>query len=172
MPEEAPYFREVQKFRQIWIWLVVALVGIVSWWGFIEQVILGREFGDRPAPDGVLVVVWLLFGIGFPWLFTSFRLETEVRSDGLHVRFFPFHFRFEHHPMHEIEHWEAKTYRPIREYGGWGLRRGWSGGKAYNVSGNRGVELELAGGQKFLIGSQRAEELAAALDRARDAGSG
>lgn len=166
MTEEAPYFREAQKFRQFWLWLAIVPAVALAWWGFLYQVILGREFGERPAPDWVLILIWLVFGIAFPWLFTKIQLETEVRRDGLHVKFFPFHRKFEHHPIDQIERWEARTYRPIREYGGWGLRWGWTSGKAYNVSGNRGVQLVLEGGKKLLIGSQRADELALALDRA------
>jgi hypothetical protein len=64
--------------------------------------------------------------------------------------------------------WEARTYRPILEYGGWGIRYSPFGqGCAYNVSGNRGVQLELADGQRILIGSQRAEELARAIGEAK-----
>jgi hypothetical protein len=50
------------------------------------------------------------------------------------------------------------AFRPIMEYGGWGIRRG-ANGWAYNVSGNRGVRLVFRDGSTFLIGSQRAEEL-------------
>jgi hypothetical protein len=64
----------------------------------------------------------------------------------------------------EIVHRETRTYRPILEYGGWGVRysfvrKGW----AYTVSGNRGVQLQLANGKRILVGSQRAEELARAI---------
>jgi hypothetical protein len=38
-------------------------------------------------------------------------------------------------------------------------------GRAYNVSGNRGVEITLANGKRVLIGSQRSDELAAAIAR-------
>jgi hypothetical protein len=34
---------------------------------------------------------------------------------------------------------------------------------AYNVSGNRGVEVELTDGRTVMVGSQRADELAGAL---------
>jgi hypothetical protein len=43
------------------------------------------------------------------------------------------------------------------------LGKGW----AYNVRGNRGVQLELANGKRILIGSQRAEELAGAIGEAK-----
>ena len=38
------------------------------------------------------------------------------------------------------------------------------GCKAYNVSGNRGVYLEYSDGKKLLIGSQKPEKFAEALD--------
>jgi hypothetical protein len=57
---------------------------------------------------------------------------------------------------------EAITYSPLRDYGGWGIRRG-AKGKAYNVSGNHGVRLELSDGKRILIGSQRPEELSEAV---------
>jgi hypothetical protein len=43
---------------------------------------------------------------------------------------------------------------------------------AYNVSGNRGVQLEFSNGKRLLIGSQRPEDLAAAISRAKQQGSG
>jgi hypothetical protein len=49
------------------------------------------------------------------------------------------------------------------EYGGWGLRYGGDNGWAYNARGNRGVQLVLQGEKRVLIGSQRPEELLAAL---------
>ena len=49
--------------------------------------------------------------------------------------------------------------------GGWGFRWG-SSGRAYNLRGNRGVQLTLADGGRLLLGSQRADELAAAIEEA------
>ena len=63
----------------------------------------------------------------------------------------------------EIIHVESCTYQPIREFAGWGIR-GWGDRIAYNVSGNTGVELTLVDGRRVLIGSQRADELAVAID--------
>ena len=55
-----------------------------------------------------------------------------------------------------------RTYSPITEYGGWGIKWG-SGGKAYNVSGNRGVQQEFTDGKRLLIGSQKPEQLDSAI---------
>lgn len=83
-------------------------------------------------------------------------------DDGLCVRVLPF-TRFRRHiPFDLITSCEARTYSPIREYGGWGMKFG-RGGKAYNVMGNRGVQLVLVSGERLLIGSQRADELAGVI---------
>jgi hypothetical protein len=93
------------------------------------------------------------------------NLTTEVRNDGLYIRFFPFHLSFHRIAPEDIKEFEARTYRPLRDYGGWGIRYGREG-KAYNVSGNRGVQLVLSDGKQLLIGSQRPDELTEALSLA------
>ena len=108
----------------------------------------------------VLGPLMMLMGVANLTLFYKMALVVEVREDGLHYSFFPFIRRtiaFEN-----IAHCEARSYNPLKEYGGWGVRYGRSG-KAYNVSGQRGVQLELATGERLLLGSQRPEELAAAI---------
>jgi len=97
-------------------------------------------------------------------LFYQLRLITEVRPGGLYLRFYPLRWRAI--PYAHIKSCQARTYRPIREYGGWGIRFGFKG-NTYNVSGNRGVQLEFYKGRPLLIGSQRSDELAAAINQAR-----
>lgn len=161
--EKGLLFREEQHFHQWWIQAVVLGVAGFAWFSFLRQVALRRPLGSRPAPDWMMVLVWLLMGIGFPWLFLSARLVVEVREDGLHYRYYPFHARWHRLAPEEMEGAESCTYRPILEYGGWGIRYGWKGGKAYNVSGNRGVQVHLRGGKEVLFGSRRPEELESAL---------
>ena len=61
---------------------------------------------------------------------------------------------------------EVVSYRPLADYGGWGIRSGRDGERVLNARGNRGVRLDLADGSRLLIGSQRPEALALALERA------
>jgi hypothetical protein len=92
----------------------------------------------------------------------SLRLVTEVRDDGLYIRFAPLHRSFRRVPWTTIESAEATTYRPLREYGGWGIR--WRpGAVAYNVQGSRGVFLTRPDDRDLLVGSQRPDELATAI---------
>tara|TARA_B100001750_G_scaffold203907_1_gene179983 strand:+ start:4611 stop:4832 length:222 start_codon:yes stop_codon:yes gene_type:complete len=66
-------------------------------------------------------------------------------------------------PFETIKKAAPVTYRPIRDYGGWGIRYG-SKGKAYNVSGNQGVLLEFTKSKPILIGSQKPQDLSTAIN--------
>jgi len=123
----------------------------------VMQLLLHRPLGSSPMPVILLVIFWLIFGIGLPALFFFSQLVTELRYDEIYIRFFPFHRSSHRIAFTEVKQYEVRTYRPIREYGGWGIRYGCKG-KAYNVSGDRGVQIELLNGKRLLIGSQRAEE--------------
>jgi len=139
--------------------------------GIYRQIILGQPWGNSPFSDAGLIsitAVIFLVNLGTILLFLSARLETEVRSDGVFYRFFPFHRSFHCVAMESVRRFYAKTYSPIREYGGWGIRRKWPGtgyGLAFNVSGNQGVLFEFSNGSTLLIGSQKAEELARAIEK-------
>lgn len=142
-----PRFREVQRFRQPWLWV---LLGGVS--------LLMIAFG--PISWGGLVVVGAV-----ALLLYSLRLETEVRADGIYLKMWPLHRSVRRVPWSEIERYESTQYSPLQEFGGWGIR--WTPGKvAYNVSGDRGVRIERTTGRVVLVGSQRPEELVRAIDEA------
>src|SRR5690606_27576762 len=95
------------------------------------------------------------------------HLHTVVTSDGVRLRWFPFHLRYRAWRFDEIESAEPRRYRPLREYGGWGIRFG-LGGRAYNVSGDLGVQRVLRSGRRILIGSRDPDALATAIRRGMD----
>ena len=65
-------------------------------------------------------------------------------------------------PWDQIRSVETRTYRPIKDFGGWGVR--WAArGIVYHARGNRGVRLVLASGERVMIGSQRPDDLARAI---------
>ena len=153
-----PIYHEVQQFRQVWLGVIVVVLAGLVWYATVRQLLLHRPCGNRPMPDIPLVIFWLIFGLGLPALFFFGELVTEVRAAGIYLRFFPFQWTFRRIAFTEVKQFEIRTYHPSREYGGWGIRYGCQG-KAYNVNGDRGVQIELLNGQRLLIGSQRAEEL-------------
>ena len=94
------------------------------------------------------------------WLW-SVTLVTEVGDKGVRIRFrwlWPERLV----SYDEIAKAEAIRYRPIRDYGGWGVR-GVMPVRAFNVSGDRGVLITFVEGNTLMIGSQRADQLALAV---------
>ncbi len=154
MAETEKLFREEQWFPP--------LVGVVL--GGVTAAAAIALFAARGLGSG-----WarqLLAGagglLGLTGAFAPMR--TLVTREGVTVTFgLPGWIRFRI-PAGEIRSAEAVTYRPLAEFGGWGIRFGLGGTRAYTARGNRGVRIE-ADGRKYLIGSQRPEELAAALAR-------
>lgn len=162
---DATSFHEVQRLRHWWIWVVVALVFVLAWWSFVQQIVLGRPFGNNPAPDGLVWAITAICGVLVPLLFLAMRLETTVDGQGVRLHYVPLRNRWI--DASDIHSHEVATYRPIREWGGWGIRFGFRRGWAYTAYGNRGVQLVLADGRQLLVGSQRPEALAAALEALR-----
>ena len=154
------HYREVQRFRQPWLWALLAAVPVLTGWGLVEQIVLGKPWGSRPAPDFILVGVFAITLL-FPIWFWNMQLVIEVRDQTLEFIFLLL-WRRRRIPLERIKRAEPVTYRPILEYGGWGIRRG-RDGWCYNVRGDRGVRLELGGGEKLLLGSQTPEQLARAI---------
>jgi hypothetical protein len=134
-------------------------------YGGYQQFVLGRPWGSRPSPNALLAILIIAYVLFAAW-FLSLKLVTEVRDRELYAKFVWLFGAEERIPVAQIRRAAAVTYHPARDYGGWGVRAGRKG-MAYNVSGNRGVELELSDGRHLLIGSQRAEELAQAIEERR-----
>jgi hypothetical protein len=142
-------FIERQRFNQWWLWLIlIGVNGLIAFTIVIKLI-------EQPANIGLwfAVITILFFSISFYF----FILETKVNEKGIEVRFFPFHFSFITISWDQLEKVELRQYNPLKEYGGWGLRYG-SRGKAYNVSGNIGVQLFFKNGNSLLIGTNKKKE--------------
>jgi hypothetical protein len=156
-------YAEDQRFRQKWIIALVLIPVVLSWAGVFVQLVLGIPFGTNPASNGMLVFIFLLVGIGLPIAMYKLELRIRVNGEGIHYQYFPFHLRLHTLRFGDIDTSASITYHPILEYGGWGIRYGKTG-KAYNVSGNKGVLVTLRNGRTILFGSQRADEFAKMLE--------
>jgi len=156
-------FREVQRWGLGFRCLLVVFLLLAAAVGVFAGVMSMRQ--EPTELPGVVIAVscGVLIPLGIAVLLWVTRLETEVRTDGLYVRYFPFHRRFRRFDAEDLSECFARKYRPIREYGGWGIRCGWKGGRAYNVSGNEGVQLVFKNGKRLLIGSKEANKLEAAI---------
>jgi len=89
-------------------------------------------------------------------------LLTVIREDGIQIKFFTFtDFII---PFNKIKDYKIRVYRPIIDYGGWGISFS-KFGKAYTISGKIGLHIELSNGKKILIGTQNPDALLQTLDK-------
>lgn len=151
-------YHEEQKFGSWLRWPLLASMVFAAGVGIWALEKMPSEELNTPVIL-VVIIFGIIVPIGFGGLFWMLTLQTEVRGDGVYIRFLPIHFRFKRFGAEEIKEYYARQYKPIAEYGGWGIRYGKKSGRAYNVRGNKGVQLVFKNGKRLLIGSQRAEEL-------------
>lgn len=158
MNGSSAYFTETQRFRQVWLWLIILAVDILIIAGIFSE--MQKTKSDARATLIVAATVASLTVV----LFLILRLDTKITAEGISYRFYPFQFKFKVIKWEEIASAHVRTYKPLGEYGGWGVRFGLRGmGMAYNVSGSQGLQLQLTNGKKILLGTQRPEEIAQVL---------
>lgn len=155
-------FSERQSFKQIWIWTLIFGINIFYICGLIRQVFLGHKFSDNPMSNTMIIVVMVLTFLP-TLLFFYIKLETEIKSDGIYVRFFPIHLRFKFYSWDNLNKTFVRKYCPIGEFGGWGIR-GLGKNRAFSISGNKGIQLVTKDGSKLLIGTTKPEEVTKILN--------
>ena len=140
------------------VWILTYAIIIISKHG-------GRQPDISPSQAFMLAMVplpMIIFLTTFPFMARHIRIETQVRSGGLYVRLRPFFWR--HVPRQDLRIRKVVTFRPIRDFVGYGWHRNWwTKTTYYNASGNRGVRIDLPNGGHLLIGSQTPEQLNEAI---------
>ncbi|WP_211290291.1 hypothetical protein [Polaribacter gangjinensis] len=155
-------FKEEQRFTQLWLIILIIFSSLVP----IGVVISEYQKDENAFSVEMLLVIILLILVPLAIIFL-FKLSTRIDEQGIHYQFFPFHFSDRKISWNEISKAYVRTYDPIGEFGGWGLKGGnifnKSKGKAINVSGDIGIQLELKNGKKLLIGTQKEAEAKSVL---------
>lgn len=151
------HFVELQKVRQIWMWVLLAIgfAGLVLMGA--HQIIFKKAFGENLLTLSSLSFVAILLSL-FTILIYKAHLETRIDENGIHHRFFPLQLKFRTIHWEEVEEVYIREYDALSEYGGWGIKFG-TRGKAYTIKGRYGLQLELSDERKILIGTQKPIEL-------------
>ena len=158
-------FKEEQKFTQPFLWMfMIVLAGIWGWMVY-RQFVTGKPVGDEPMTLGEILMAGFI-PAAILIIFALLKLETEITSDEIHYRFKPFQRKFKTIRKAEIKEWHVQQYKPMRDYGGWGIRLGLAArGTAYNVKGDKGARFILHSGRQFLLGTQQPDAMKAALEK-------
>lgn len=124
-------------------------------------------------------LAWAPFLVGVPLILLPLmfgRLLIRVDAERLLAQFGFLGWPAQRIPLEQIERARAVTYRPILQFGGWGIRTGRFEGErtsVYTVRGSTGVLLELEEERRvsgfrtkrFLVGSLEPERLLAVLGK-------
>ena len=144
----ATVFTETQVMGRRWWWLALLVAAL----GFLLALLMpaSATLWYRAAPVGIGLVAG-----GLLWLM---RLETRIDTAGIHYRYLPLLNRWRHWPWANFRQVFPRTYSPLSDFGGWGIR-GFPGNLAYNVWGPDGLQLVFQSGDRLLLGTQRPAEL-------------
>ena len=149
-------FKEEQRFTQTWLILIIVLCTAIPFligiYGIIQQITYKKPFGDNPMSD-LGLIIFTISMLLVSLLIFIFKLKTRIDEIGIHFQFFPIHLKFKTIRWTEINKINVRTYNPIGEFGGWGIKNG-----SYTISGDIGIQLELKNGKKLLIGTKKENE--------------
>lgn len=152
MKHDQKILRETQTFMRWWWLLLMPPVWIGP---LLGAGMLYKSGGQDPEGWQVLGISLVALALT-AGLLATMRLETEAREDGFYYRLWPFHLTFRRIAKADVVQVETCSYDPLREYGGWGIRRNVrTGTRAFNVYGREGIRFVLADGAKVLIGTQQ-----------------
>lgn len=164
--------REVQYFRKTpWLFFIIPFwlfIVVTSVYGLYTQLVLGIPFGVLHSNTMLLLTTFISVSIVTLLLiiFLIGKLEVIVAKDGLYYRYVPFFNKYRLIKPVEIAYYETRKYKPIMEFGGWGVRySARQKTSCYNVRGNLGLFIELKNGKKILFGSQDPHKLKFAIDK-------
>ncbi len=149
-------FEEKQRFNQWWLYAIYILVLAVLITGIYKN-----SDGFTNFHNPVLVLSLLAATIPMAVILWM-QLLTRIDNEGIRVKFSPFGFSEKYFSWREIEECYVRQYNPLTEYGGWGIR-GLGRKKAYNVSGNFGIQIVTLDKKRFLIGTMKPNDARAVI---------
>jgi hypothetical protein len=166
------YFSETQRFKRWWAWLAMLAINGLFIYAIVQQIIFKKPFGNKPAPDFVLISLAIFFFLFLLFIF-SIKLKTVYSDEGIRYRFYPFQLTTTFIQWHQLNDAYLREYNSLYEYGGWGIRYGGkNSGKAINTSQScrTGLQLQFINGTKLLIGTKNPAALQKVVDEIFAAG--
>jgi len=154
------YYREQQYFS-LWVHLFTLIL--------IPGIFVASANPESRQAIMAHALVFLIVALSALLITNALRMNTEVRKETLHIDFgLLFPMLWKNIPLDAIIEARSIVYRPIRDAGGWGYRRGrfekyrlWF----YTARGNKGVLLQTREGKQYIIGSQQPDALEASLKK-------
>ena len=142
-------FKEEQKINQWWLRLILLItLGVV-----LYSIYRFYQSDDQSTNDQLIFWPGVLIGLAAVALVWFWELTTTIDNYGLQVKC---PFVNKKVAWDEIEKLEVLDYGFV---GGWGIRKWTKHGTVYNTSGSKGIAVVLKNKKKFLVGTQKEDEL-------------
>ncbi len=165
-------YRE-RTWAPVWAWLTLGIAFLLSVGRLSYELygitVLGQSVEDGGAGElalitgGLIVVFALIIGV---WM----CLNVEVRADHIFISFGLVQLVRKRIWYKDIEGLRPTTYRPFRDFGGWGIR--WRGNRtAWTIRGHQAVAVKLRNGREIYVGSMYPQRLAARIEAAGGPGT-
>lgn len=153
-------YQETQRFNNTWHYvLFLAIIGLTIGTATFNYFYMESTRSSIIGGFSSFAIVCIL------WF--SMKLKTRIDTTGIHYRYTPFHLKERTLNWNEIQTVEIKEYRPLQDYGGWGIRfKGFDFNNILlNVAGTKGIHVHLKSGKRIMIGTQQPYEADQALER-------
>jgi hypothetical protein len=154
------FFEEKQMLRSN----SIVLLGIP---GMVVVFILGLINLNNGKGEWTGLFIISVMIVLFILLLMLSSLYVRIEKHGIIVRFFPFHIKPKVYLWADIESLEVRKYKPLREFGGWGIK-GTKNNRAFNVSGDMGLQITFKSGKKLLVGTAQPQKLEISLLEIRE----
>lgn len=147
-------FQEEQKFRPVWMIVILILIEVILVGDLTISILNGKAFGPVELIFNLLMTLFPAVILLVIYAF-NVRLVSTISEEGVSFAWLPFPKKAKTISWQEIKSIQFTTYSFV----GYGWRFSSKYGTVNNVSGNKGIALELNNGSKFLIGTQKSADL-------------
>jgi energy-coupling factor transporter transmembrane protein EcfT len=153
-------FEEIQssgKTKNKWFSGIIALIFAIA--------LLFNHFSGKEMPvfSGFLWGGFIVFIFLQILASASFQLITQIREDGVYVRFPPYQTDFRRFGWEDIEEIHVRKFNPGREYG-YGVKKS-PNGYGYTVPGDTGIYILLKNQSSVMISTEMSEEIIMVLKK-------
>lgn len=165
MNTAAPTYREIQPYRELPPFTLLVVVGaLFGWFLIVWAGVLGRPLGALELPAWLAWAIGLPLGVLLPVAYARLNMLTEVYPDRVYVNNgLSGRLTF---PLAGVADVDVRTDDIRDDYNVRNIGNVRQTRIAHTVSSDRGVELTLDDGRRFLIGSKQPEALGAAVLKA------
>jgi hypothetical protein len=141
-----------KKTQTGWIIIISCIPALLFLsWIIYYQDVLGKPFGDRPAPSsfylGIILLLLVLLALFSNLTVTGFPTYVEMKFGIGLIR-----KKFEYNDIRTC------SVQKNPWYYGWGIRK-IPGGWLYNISGLMSVQFDMKNGKMYRIGTEEPEKL-------------